>query len=101
MQPAVASVDSIKRSYRHATPYYEVVVLTSPARIERLAVDPSGRDQHFGVVNGFGPKGSAPFASYGSFINWHEDHCFEAGRPQRVLESEHALRLEGIPVGPH
>jgi len=75
--------------------------LSSPARIEQLAVDPSGRGHHIGLLNNFGPKGSSVFASYGSLITGRDDHTFEAGRPKRVVVSDAALRMEGIPVGPH
>lgn len=91
----------INSRYSHRTPFYEVVISTSPARIHSLRVDPAGMGRYLGVVNNFGPKGSAPFASYGSRLKWHEDRCFEAGRPARVTEEPGSLRLEAIPVGPH
>lgn len=94
------ALSTISSRYRHQTPFYEIVISTSPARIHSLRVDPSGRGRYLGVVNNFGPKGSAPFASYGSRLKWHEDRCFEAGRPARVYRGENFLRLEGIPVGP-
>lgn len=88
--------------YRHTTPYYDLVILTSPARIEQLAVDPSGRGHYVGLLNNFGPKGSSVFASYGSrLMSGKEEAIFEAGRPKRALESKAQLRLEGVPVGPH
>jgi hypothetical protein len=92
---------SVRSRYRHRTPFYDLVVSTAPARIHSLQVDPSGRGRYLGVVSNFGPKGSAPFASYGSRLKWHEDRCFEAGRPARVVPGPQSLRLEQIPVGPH
>jgi hypothetical protein len=91
----------VRDRYRHRTPFYDLVVSTAPARIGSLRVDPAGRGRYLGVVSNFGPKGSAPFASYGSRLKWHEDRCFEAGRPARVVEGPGSLRLERIPVGPH
>lgn len=91
----------IQARYRHRTPFYEVVVSTAPARIHSLRVDPTGQGRYLGVVSNFGPKGSAPFASYGSRLKWHEDRCFEAGRPGKVARGPDSLRLEQIPVGPH
>lgn len=92
---------SVQGRYRHRTPFYDLIVSTAPARIHSLRVDPAGRGRYLGVVSNFGPKGSAPFASYGSRLKWHEDRCFEAGRPARVAQGPQSLRLEQIPVGPH
>jgi hypothetical protein len=91
----------VNARYRHRTPFYEVVISTAPARIHSLRVDPTGQGRYLGVVSNFGPKGSAPFASYGSRLKWHEDRCFEAGRPAAVVAGTQSLRLEQIPVGPH
>jgi hypothetical protein len=91
----------VRSIYTHRTPFYEVVISTSPARIQSLRIDPDGTGRYLGVVNNFGPKGSAPFASYGSRLKWHEDRTFEAGRPERVLTGPDHLRLERVPVGPH
>lgn len=90
--------DNIEPRYRHITPYYDVVVLTSPARIESLGIDPSGRGRHIGVVNNYGRLGSGLFASYGSF-SYIEPNAVAAGRPERVLVSDTQLRFGGIPVG--
>ena len=92
---------SVCSRYRHRTSFYDLVISTAPARIHSLRVDPAGRGRYLGVVSNFGPKGSAPFASYGSRLKWHEDRCFEAGRPARVVPGPQSLRLEQIPVGPH
>jgi hypothetical protein len=93
--------DQVRAHYRHQTPFYDLVVSTSPARIHSLRVDPAGQGRYTGVVSNFGPKGSAPFASYGSRLKWHEDRSYEAGRPVAVTQSPDSLRLERIPVGPH
>jgi len=95
-----AALPPVNSRYRHRTPFYEVIISTSPARIHNLRVDPAGLGRYLGVINNFGPKGSAPFASYGSRLKWHEDRCFEAGRPARVRKGPDSLRLEAIPVGP-
>jgi hypothetical protein len=95
------ATEHIPSRLRYSTPFYELVVCTSPARIERLGVDAAGRGRYLGVINNFGPKGSAPFASYGSRLKWHEDRTFEAGTPTRVSEEQGRLTLEHIPVGPH
>jgi hypothetical protein len=97
----LAASSPVNSRYSHRTPFYEVVVSTSPARIHSLRVDPAGMGRYLGVINNFGPKGSAPFASYGSRLKWHEDRCFEAGRPARVTKGPDCLRLEAIPVGPY
>jgi hypothetical protein len=93
--------ESIEARYRHKTPFYCITLLTSPARIEQLAFDPTGRARYLGVINNFGPKGSGLFASYGSFINWKEDHCYDAGRPSRVVRTANEISMLGIPVGPY
>lgn len=93
------SGDAIPLRYRCTTPYYDLVVLTSPARIEQLAIDPAGRGEHRGVVNNFGPRGSSIVAAYGASMILKEDHASDAGRPQRVRSGPGRLVLEGIPVG--
>jgi len=95
---AASSGDDVQARYRHTTPYYDVVVLTSPARIESLAIDPSGRGRHRGVVSNYARKGSAPYVSYGGFSS-REDLAADAGRPVRALRTAGELRLEDIPVG--
>jgi hypothetical protein len=90
----------MRTRYRHITPHYDVVVLTAPARIESLAVDPSGRGRHLGVINNFGRLGTTLFASYGSF-SAVEPNAVVAGRPARVVRTDDSLRLERLPVGPH
>lgn len=90
--------DEIQARYRHTTPYFDLVLLTSPARIESLAIDPAGQGRHMGVINNYGRMGSSIFASYGSFSNV-ESNAVMAGRPERVVVSDDELRLEGLPVG--
>ena len=87
--------------YRHRTGFYEVVIASSPARLLSLKVDPSGCGQYLGIISNFGPKGSAPFASYGSRLKWHEDRCFEAGQARTVVRDHNIYELQSIPVGPH
>lgn len=90
--------EDIQTRYRRTTPYYDLVVLSSPARIESLAVDPSGQGDHIGVINNYGRMGSAPFASYGSYSNV-ESNAVHAGRPGQVVVSDDELRLENLPIG--
>src|ERR1700694_5266579 len=88
----------IATRYRHETPFYELTVLTSPARIEQLAIDPAGRGDWFGVLNNFGPMGCSLYASTGSFLKWRQERSHECGRPVRVHQTDEFLRLEGIEV---
>jgi hypothetical protein len=88
----------IATRYRHQTPFYELTVLTSPARIEQLAIDPAGRGDWFGVLNNFGPMGCSLYASTGSFLKWRQERSHECGRPVRVHQTDEILRLEGIEV---
>jgi len=88
--------------YRHTTPYYDLVLLSSPARIESLAVDPSGTGRHLGVINNFGRMGTTLFAAHRSLSD--EEHNVQvAGRPARVVQTAHhprgEIRLERVSVG--